>query len=309
MTPGPGELVGLETVAPMSDPTPDHREADYLDLRRRLHEVVRKLIPAGSTVLVVSKGDDALIRLEDRDGRHFPCTATGQYGGYHPADAVAAISHLEELRASGADYFLLPSPYYWWLDHYPEFADHLVSRYRLVTDRRDTCLIYHLNEPPLGTVTATAPSTISLEGPSLPEDAPSPLQLLPPMRELLTSVLESDAAVLVLSDGDDGWLNLDQRAWHFPQDASGRHVPIERSNGLSTVAQLEALRDRGARYLVVPSTSFWRVERSQELLRYLRRCSPIALRERVCAVCQLGVGSGGGRAWTQPEAGGGDGHA
>jgi len=293
MTPGPGELAGLETVAPTSDPTPSSRDAEYLDLRRRLHEVVRKLIPARSTVLVVSKGDDALIRFEDRDGRHFPCTATGQYGGYHPADAVAAISHLEELRASGADYFLLPSPYFWWLDHYPEFADHLVSRYRLVTDRPDTCLIYHLNEPPLGTVTAAAPTTISLEGPSPPEDAPSPLQLLPPMRELLTSVLESDAAVLVLSDGDDGWLNLDHRAWHFPQDASGRHVPIERSNGLSTLAQLEALRDRGARYLVVPSTSFWRVERSQELLRYLRRCRPIALRERVCAVFQLGDGRRG----------------
>jgi len=241
---------------------------------------------------VVSKGDDALVRLDDRDGRHFPSTATGQYGGYHPADAVAAISHLEELRASGADYFLLPSPYFWWLDHYPEFADHLLARYRLVTDRPDTCLIYHLNEPPLGTVTAAAPSTVSIEGPSLPEDAASPLQLLPPMRELLTSVLESDAAVLIVSDGDDAWLDLDRRAWHFPQDASGRHVPVERSNGLSLLAQLDALRNRGAWYLVVPSTSFWRVERSQELLRYLRRCRPIALRERVCAVFQLRDGSG-----------------
>jgi hypothetical protein len=295
MTPGAGELAALEAVPASSEPVASLSEAEYMEVRRRIHDVARKLIPAGSTVLVVSKGDDALVRLEDRDGRHFPCTATGQYGGYHPADAVAAISHLEELRASGADYFVLPSPYFWWLDYYPEFADHLLSRYRLVTDRPDTCLIYHLNEPPLGTATAAAPPRISLEGPTSPEDATFPLQLLPPMRELLASVLEPDAAVLVVSDGDDAWLDLDRRAWHFPQDASGRQVPIDRANGLSMLAQLDALRDRGALYLVVPSTSFWRVERSQELLGYLRRCRPIALRERVCAVFQLRETSRGDR--------------
>jgi hypothetical protein len=287
MTPGAGELAGLEMASRSSQPDGGLiSDTEYLEIRRRIHDVVRKLIPAGSTVLVVSKGDEKLVRIEDRDGWHFPCTAAGQYGGYHPADAVAAISHLEELRASGADYFLLPSPYFWWLDHYPELAEHLQSRYRLVTDRPDTCLIYHLNEPPLGTPTV-APSTIPLERRSAPEDAASPIQLVPPMRELLASILEPDAGVLVISDGNDDWLNLDRRAWHFPQDASGRHVPINRSKGLSMLAQLDALRDRGAWYLVIPSTSFWGVERSDELLRYLRRCRPIALRERICAVFEL----------------------
>jgi hypothetical protein len=287
MTPGAGELAGLEMASLSSQPEGGLvSETEYLEIRRRIHDVVRKLIPAGSTVLVVSKGDEKLVRIEDRDGWHFPCTAAGSYGGYHPADAVAAISHLEELRASGADYFLLPSPYFWWLDHYPELAEHLQSRYRLVTDRSDTCLIYHLNEPPLGTPTV-APSTIPLERRSAPEDASSPIQLVPPMRELLTSILEPDAGVLVISDGNDAWLNLDRRAWHFPQDVSGRHVPINRAKGLSMLAQLDALRDRGASYLVIPSTSFWGVERSDELLRYLRRCKPIALRERVCAVFEL----------------------
>jgi hypothetical protein len=91
----------------------------------------------------------------------------------------------------------------------------------------------------------------------------------------------------VISDGNDDWLNLDRRAWHFPQDASGRPVQISRAKGLSMLAQLDALRDRGALYLVIPSTSFWGVERSDELLRYLRRCKPIALRERICAVFEL----------------------
>jgi hypothetical protein len=292
VTPGPGELAGVQAAPPSGKGEAAISDAEYLELRRRIHDVVRKLIPARSRVVVVSKGDEQLLRFEDRDGWHFPRTATGQYGGYHPADGLAAISHVEELRASGADYFLLPSPYFWWLDHYPELAEHLQSRYRLVTDRPDSCLIYHLNEPPLGTPVAAGPA-IALERPSAPEDVVSPMQLVPPMRDLLASILDRDAGVLVVSDGDDEWLNLDRKTWHFPQDASGRQVPIDRSKGLSMLAQLDALRESGARYLVIPSTSFWRVEHSEELLRYLRRCELVALRERICAVFKLREPSGG----------------
>jgi hypothetical protein len=257
-----------------------------MELRERIQSVVRKLVPQGSTILVVSKGDEELVRFEDRDGWHFPRTSAGQYGGYHPADAVAAISHLEELRASGADYLLLPSPYLWWLDHYPEFAEHLQSRYRLVTDRPDSCLVYHLNEPPLGTPTAAKP-TISREPTRALGDPASPAQLMPPVRELLDSLLEPEAGVLVVSGGAEEWLHLGRRAWHFPQDGAGRYVPIHRSRGLSMLAQLDALRDQGAWYLVVPSSSFSSVERAEDLVRYLRRCRLVAMRERVCALFEL----------------------
>jgi hypothetical protein len=295
MSPGAGELAGIGAAAISSQPEGGIGDADYVELRQRIHDVVRKLIPARSTIVVVSKGDQELVRLEDRDGWHFPRTSAGQYGGYHPADGLAAISHLEELRVSGADYFLLPSPYFWWLDHYPELAEHLHSRYRLVTDRPDSCLIYHLNEPPLGTPSAARPPTPRLEHRQAPDDGPSPSQLVPPMRDLLAGVLERDAGVLVVSDGNDEWLNLDRKAWHFPQDASGHHVPIDRASAPSVRAQLDALRDAGARYLVIPRTSFSMAERSAELLRYLRRCRLTALRERVCAVFELRDTSDGTR--------------
>jgi hypothetical protein len=291
MMPGPGELGGLGTVAPPGAMEPVVEEAEYLELRRRIHDVVKKLIPGGSTVLVVSKGDDELVRFEDREGWHFPRTSAGQYGGYHPADAVAAISHLEELRAAGADYFVLPTPYLWWLDHYPELAEHLQSRYRLVTDRPDSCLIYHLNEPPLGTP-AIAPPAIARETRPHAGEPVAPMQLIPPVRQLLESVVEPEAGVLVVSGGADEWLELGRNAWHFPQDATGRYVPIHRSRGLSMLAQLDSLRDRGAWYLLVPSTSFTSVERSEELVRYLRRCRLVALRERVCALFELAEASG-----------------
>jgi hypothetical protein len=255
VTPGAGELAGIEAALHSGRPESAEREAEYVELRERIHDVVGKLVPAGSTVAVVSKGDEELVRLE-------------------------------ELRALGADYFVLPSPYLWWLDHYPELAHHLQSRYRLVTDRPDTCLIYHLNEPPLGTATGPAP-TIASEPAGALEEAPTAMQLVPPVRELLASLLEPEAGILVVGDGSDEWLSLGREVRHFPQDASGAPVPVHPSRGLALVAQLDALKDRGTSYLLVPRTGFRSVRRSAELVRYLRRCRLIALREQVCAVFEL----------------------
>ena len=80
----------------------------YLELVRQVREVVNEAVPEGSTVLVVSKGDDELLRLGAREGWHFPRAADGRYAGHHPADGAAAVAHLEELRARGGRY-LFPS--------------------------------------------------------------------------------------------------------------------------------------------------------------------------------------------------------
>jgi hypothetical protein len=87
-------------------------------------------IPPGAIFLVVSKGDDALLQLAGCTGWHFPRTENGAYAGHHPADSAEAIAHLESLRAQGARYLLFPSTSFWWLDSYPEFREHLDTRYR-----------------------------------------------------------------------------------------------------------------------------------------------------------------------------------
>src|SRR5205085_2565890 len=66
------------------------------------------LIPSGATVLVASKGDEKLLRLNDRQGWHFPSGPDGRYLGYHPAGDTAVIAQLEAMRASGADHLLVP---------------------------------------------------------------------------------------------------------------------------------------------------------------------------------------------------------
>jgi hypothetical protein len=117
--------------------------SDYQQLVKRIRERVRVVVPPAATVMVVSRGDEELIRFDARHGWHFPRSLDGRYAGYHPADSSAAISHLEYLRRQGAGYLVLPSPSFWWLEHYEDFHKHLESRYRRVVSDED-CVIYEL---------------------------------------------------------------------------------------------------------------------------------------------------------------------
>ena len=116
----------------------------YRQLTARLRRVVRDAVPAGATVMVVSRGDDELVDLGGRDAWHFPRSADGEYRGHHPRDSAEAIAHLEELRAGGGEYLVVPRTAFWWLDHYDGFARHLERRYRSIVRRADTCVVYAL---------------------------------------------------------------------------------------------------------------------------------------------------------------------
>jgi GT2 family glycosyltransferase len=115
----------------------------YRRLVERFRATVAGNVPSGASVLVVSRGDRDLVQLEGLDGRHFPQSDGGRYLGHHPRDSEDAVSHLESLRADGAQYLVLPSTAYWWLDHYTGFADHLESHYPR-TDA-EVCSIFRLD--------------------------------------------------------------------------------------------------------------------------------------------------------------------
>ncbi len=121
----------------------------YEQLPERIREVVRTALPSESTVIVVSKGDTELLKLDARNAWHFPQTEDGVYAGYYPANSTEAIAHLEALRAKGADFLLFPSTALWWLEYYGEFKQHLECQYRVVVCQEDTCVIFGLCE--LGT--------------------------------------------------------------------------------------------------------------------------------------------------------------
>jgi GT2 family glycosyltransferase len=103
--------------------------ADYEAVIAGVRQLVHDTIPPGATVLVLSKGDDELLRFTDRRGWHFPQGDDGGYAGHYPADSEACIAELERLREHGADFLLIPKTALWWLEHYSRFAEHLEQRY------------------------------------------------------------------------------------------------------------------------------------------------------------------------------------
>jgi hypothetical protein len=187
---------------------------EYDSLIERLRESANAHIPRNATVLVVSRGDDELLRVGPRRALHFPQDEFGRYPGYHPEDSRAAIELLESMRVRGGEYLLLPSTSFWWLDYYEGFRDHLARRYPPAVES-DDCMIFELS--PTG-VEMTIPDADSDEVPSA---TPSPQ--VAGLDELLRALLPPDARVasdmasageaqfLVIPAGDhtehppDGW--------------------------------------------------------------------------------------------------------
>jgi hypothetical protein len=122
------------------------RYLGYRKLIHRIQEVVRTTLPVDAQVIVVSKGDDDLLKLDGRQAWHFPQTEDGVYAGCYPADSCAAIDHLEALRERGGDNLLFPRAAFWWLDHYAEFRQYLDTRYRCIWND-ESCIIYRLSAP------------------------------------------------------------------------------------------------------------------------------------------------------------------
>jgi hypothetical protein len=139
------ELTGSPMTVTLNSAPAAKQELPYEELVKRIREVVRAKLPPDATVLVVSKGDDDLLKFEGRKGWHFPRDKDGTYAG-NPADSARAVAQLEALRAKGGQYLLFPEPAFWWLDHYKEFKQHLDRRYtRVYCD--EYCIIYRLSAP------------------------------------------------------------------------------------------------------------------------------------------------------------------
>lgn len=135
-------------TAALAQTGPDlSKQFAYRSLIRRIREVVRSAFSPDATIIVVSKGDDELLKLGGCCAWHFPQCEDGVYAGSYPVDSAAAIAHLEELRAKGAGFLLFPPTSLWWLDHYAAFRWHLERTCRLIHRSDDTCWIFALRQP------------------------------------------------------------------------------------------------------------------------------------------------------------------
>jgi hypothetical protein len=114
-------------------------------------------------------------------------------------------------------------------------------------------------------------------------------QLTRTIREVVQSVLPSGAIVAVVSRGDDQLLSLGDRVgWHFPQDAAGQYTGYHPSDSTAAIAHLEDVRERGADYLLLPSTALWWLDYYTGLREHLEENYPLVVnREDVCLAFQL----------------------
>jgi hypothetical protein len=121
----------------------------YERIAERIRALAEENLPASADVLVVSRGDDALLQLGGRTARHFPPSEGGTWAGHNPADSDEAVAALEEMRGAGAQYLVMPDTTLWWLDHYTGFRAHLESRCTEIAREDESGVIFALNGHPL----------------------------------------------------------------------------------------------------------------------------------------------------------------
>ena len=118
----------------------------YRALLGRVQRAVVDAVPAGATVLIVSRGDEQLLRVDGRQMWHFPRNDDGAYAGHHPADSNEAVARLEAQRSAGAEYIAFPATAMWWLKHYEGLRRYLDDTYRQVFYDPGACVIFDLRE-------------------------------------------------------------------------------------------------------------------------------------------------------------------
>jgi glycosyltransferase involved in cell wall biosynthesis len=265
----------------------------YDALVQRVRETVAGVVPPRSELAVVSRGDEQLLLLGDRRCSHFPRTPSGVYAGHHPADDEDAIAQLESARAVGVEYLVFPATASWWLEHYTRLREHLESRYVQLVEDPESCVVYQLTASNRATVLAP-PEADVLANPSAPSDPDEDAggepyaAFVDEVRELMRQTIPSDASVAVLSKGDDALVELDgRRLRHFPADGSGEYAGYYPSDGRAAVAELEATRSRGVRYLVIPKPAFWWLGFYIEFAQHLRERYSLIHTSKDCLIYEL----------------------
>jgi hypothetical protein len=255
-------VVGSERLGP----------TEYAELVGRVHSTVAACVPPGASLLMVSKGDAALLELPGHRAAHFPQDGAGEYAGHHPRDSVAATAELERLRRGGAEYLVIPATASWWLDHYREFARHLANHGEVVANTPDACLIYELGR--LGGHAGSVPELVE------------PRASVDQIRDFLENLIPTDSRVVVLDMGDGVAAQL----------APLKATALGGGGGERRLGALEREISAGAEYLVVPRSADEWLEEHAELGAELEALyAKLADQRHLCRVFALGAGGEGKR--------------
>ena len=92
------------------------------------------------------------------------------------------------------------------------------------------------------------------------------------LRELIHRTVPPGATVAVVSKGDPDLVSLEGRqGCHLPQDDSGGYAGYHPRDSAAAIEALEALRTRGADFLVLPATTRWWLDHYTDFASHLQR--------------------------------------
>jgi hypothetical protein len=103
---------------------------------------LNRITAADALIVAADTGDPTIFCYAQRKGWHF-LENDAIYAG-NPSDSQQAISDLEQLRRRGAAHLVFTTNTFWWLDYYPEFAQHLAESAKL-TEATSEFRIYKLS--------------------------------------------------------------------------------------------------------------------------------------------------------------------
>ncbi len=241
---------------------------EYADLVGRIRATVAASVPPGSSLLVVSKGDAALLDVPGANALHFPQDGSGGYAGHHPLNSATATAELEEMRRRGAEYLVIPATARWWLDFYDQFALHLATHGEVVADVADVCLIYGLGS-----------------GRSTVQGAPAigrPQASVEQMRDYLENLIATDKHLVVL-EAVDGLASA-----LAPFEVASLRTSDAAKEGQDALTELKLLTRMGADYLVVPRSSDEWLDSSADFAAAVESsCRKVAEQRHLCRVFDL----------------------
>ena len=95
-------------------------------------------------------------------------------------------------------------------------------------------------------------------------------RLLQRLRLIMERVIPPDTVILVVSKGDNELVEPgSERAWHFPRTEDGLYLGDNPADSTDAVSHLEALRQKGAGFLLFPNTEFWWLDYYSGFRRHL----------------------------------------
>lgn len=117
--------------------------------RAAFEKAVRRSVPAGARVGIVSEGQAELLKVAELDRVPVPRAIDGGPLTDPPRNHLSAIAHVEALRVSAFDYLAIPAPSIW-LTAVPGLERHLRDRFQIVSKSGGVATVFDVRAATVG---------------------------------------------------------------------------------------------------------------------------------------------------------------